>query len=275
MISEGCTTNGTSFWCPPRQLVRQRTCRRCQLRLLRRQRAAAILRSTSTIYPTWAAATTAHPRITEQLSEDAMARQRLLPGHALRSMGFLRGLFGNSPVAENAAIGPRGNCQRSHRPIRLQFRRQTRCQGIGCEPRFGALLATVKKHDAGHADSLTAEDIAARVDAWKQSGGCCSRSDQGHPGRQALAGALVTWEPEPYLGPAYHPLSGTTNDHGYAYIAPALEGFQGFSSDSTRSEFPGKCRARRQFRPATTRRAPWGGRSLWTCTAASTSSILT
>ena len=143
-------------------------------------------------------------------------------------MGFLRGLFGNSPLAENAAIGPRGNCQRSHRPIRLQFRRQTRCQGIGCEPRFGALLATVKKHDAGHADSLTAEDIAARVDAWKQSGGVLfsGRTKVTLDGKP-LEGALVTWEPEPYLGPAYHPLSGTTNKNGYAYLSPALEDFQG------------------------------------------------
>ena len=42
-----------------------------------------------------------------------------------------------------------------------------------------------------------------------------------------LAGAVVTWEPEPYLGPAYHPSSGTTNKNGYAYLSPALEGFQG------------------------------------------------
>ena len=42
-----------------------------------------------------------------------------------------------------------------------------------------------------------------------------------------LAGAVVTWEPEPYLGPAYHPSSGTTNENGYAYVSPAVEGFQG------------------------------------------------
>ena len=38
---------------------------------------------------------------------------------------------------------------------------------------------------------------------------------------------MVTWEPEPYLGPAYHSSSGTTNKYGYAYLSPAVEGFQG------------------------------------------------
>ena len=42
---------------------------------------------------------------------------------------------------------------------------------LAASPAISAMLRTVKDHDAGHADSLTAADIAARVAAWKASGG--------------------------------------------------------------------------------------------------------
>jgi hypothetical protein len=95
-------------------------------------------------------------------------------------------------------------------------------------PALAALLVTVKKQDSGHADSLTAEDIAARVESWMRGGivllgGGSWVTLDGKP----LEGALVTWEPEPYLGSNYHPLSGTTRSSGYAAISPALEGFPG------------------------------------------------
>src|SRR5208283_2340601 len=92
---------------------------------------------------------------------------------------------------------------------------------LEASPALSALLLTVKNHDAGHADSLTVKDIAVRVEAWKRSGavvlgGGTRITFDGKP----LAGALVTWEPEAYLGPFYHPMSGTTNEQGYAVIAP-------------------------------------------------------
>ncbi len=101
-------------------------------------------------------------------------------------------------------------------------------QELQASPALAALLGTVKNQDAGHPDSLTAEDIAARVAAWRQSGSVLigGRSKITLDGKP-LAGAVVTWEPEPYLGSSYRPLSGTSNDHGYAYIAPAQEGYAG------------------------------------------------
>ena len=91
-------------------------------------------------------------------------------------------------------------------------------------PALSALLLTVKKHDAGHADSLTAADIAARVGAWKEGGAVLlGGGTRVTLDGKRLEGALVTWEPEPYLGPTYHPSSGTTNSDGYAAIASALE----------------------------------------------------
>ena len=95
-------------------------------------------------------------------------------------------------------------------------------------PALAALLRTVKSHEAGHADVLTAEDIAARVEAWKKNGGVLFSSRMrvtldGKP----LEGAVVSLEPEPYLGPAYQPSSGTTNKSGYAYLSVTVEGYQG------------------------------------------------
>ena len=99
---------------------------------------------------------------------------------------------------------------------------------LAAAPPLGAMLHTIKEHDASHADSLAAEDIATRVAAWKKSLGVlfAARSRVTLDGKR-LADAVVTWEPEPYLGPAYHPSSGTTNKSGYAYISSAVDGFQG------------------------------------------------
>jgi hypothetical protein len=98
---------------------------------------------------------------------------------------------------------------------------------LKASPALCALLRTLKDHDAGHADSLTAEDIAARVNAWKQGGVLFSNRTKVTLDGKPLADAVVTLEPEPYLGAAYHSSTGTTHAGGYAYIASAAEGHPG------------------------------------------------
>ena len=146
---------------------------------------------------------------------------------------------------------------------------------LEASPALCALLRTLKDHDAAHADSLTAEDIAARVNAWKQGGVLFSNRTKVTLDGKPLADAVVTLEPEPYLGAAYHSSSGTTHAGGYAYIASAAEGHPGVYAGLFTVRISRRCRARRRFPPATTRRAHLAGKSLRTCRTANTSSIST
>ena len=142
-------------------------------------------------------------------------------------MRLLRGLFRCSPGAEMHQWDAAAIAREAVSRYDTNGDGKLDAKELEASPALRYLLLTIKDHDAGHADSLTAEDIAARVAAWKQSTGLFSARSKITLDGKALAGAVVTWEPEPYLGPSYHPLSGTTNDHGYAYVAPALEGFSG------------------------------------------------
>jgi hypothetical protein len=157
-----------------------------------------------------------------------MARKRLLPGLLCGAWVFCAGCSETPLSLKMPPLDPVAIAKEAIGRYDSNSDGKLDAKELAASPALGALLATVKKHDAGHADSLTAEDIAARVDAWKQSGGVLfsGRTKVTLDGKP-LEGALVTWEPEPYLGPAYHPLSGTTNKNGYAYLSPALEDFQG------------------------------------------------
>jgi hypothetical protein len=95
-------------------------------------------------------------------------------------------------------------------------------------PPLAAMLATVKQHDPSHGDYLTADDIAGRIKSWLRAdaivaGGSVVVLLDGKP----LAGATVTLEPEPWLGPSYRTSSGTTGVSGYATMSRTLEAYPG------------------------------------------------
>ena len=101
-------------------------------------------------------------------------------------------------------------------------------QELQQSPPLAAMLATVKMHDPSHGDYLTADDIAGRIKSWLRSdvivaGGSVVVLLDGKP----LAGATVTFEPEPWLGPSYRTSSGTTGVSGYATMSRTLEAYPG------------------------------------------------
>jgi hypothetical protein len=101
-------------------------------------------------------------------------------------------------------------------------------QELEQSPPLAAMLATVKHHDPSHGDWLTAEDIAGRIKSWLQADTIITSGDvvvllDGKP----LAGATVTLEPEPWLGPSYRTSTGTTKASGYASMSRTLEAYTG------------------------------------------------
>ena len=138
------------------------------------------------------------------------------------------GCSDSSPSPKMPPLDPAAIAQEAMRRYDSNGDGKLDAKELAVAPALSAMLRTIKGHDPGHADALTADDIAARVAAWKQGIGVLfgARSRVTLDGKR-LADAVVTWEPESYLGPDYHPSSGTTNKNGYAYVSPAVEGFQG------------------------------------------------
>ena len=91
-----------------------------------------------------------------------------------------------------------------------------------------ALAVALKRIDSDGDGALSADEIAARIKSWAGSGtimtgGTVVVTLDGKP----LAGATVTFEPEPFLGPAFKTCSATTDSGGYAYITGQDEAFAG------------------------------------------------
>ncbi|MGA2257591.1 MAG: hypothetical protein ABSG53_23260, partial [Thermoguttaceae bacterium] len=86
----------------------------------------------------------------------------------------------------------------------------------------------LKARSPGHPDSLTAADIAGRLEEWVKAPATL------FPGTvtvyldgKTLEGATVTYEPEPFLGASYHAHQGQTNVAGAAQLDPELKDYPG------------------------------------------------
>ncbi len=77
------------------------------------------------------------------------------------------------------------------------------------------LKSALGRYDTGGDKKITAENIAARVEKWKQAMSSSTKLGiiatlDGAP----LAGCNVTAEPEPFLGPEFKPATGVTDNYG-------------------------------------------------------------
>ncbi len=86
------------------------------------------------------------------------------------------------------------------------------------------LLQNLKARASDHSDTLTAADIASRLEGWNKNPTILIPAVgmvavHGKP----LEGATVTFEPEPFLGPSYHSHQGRTNGAGLFQLDPDLK----------------------------------------------------
>ncbi|MGO9111916.1 MAG: hypothetical protein ACLP9L_22035 [Thermoguttaceae bacterium] len=86
------------------------------------------------------------------------------------------------------------------------------------------LMAAMKRLDRNGDGKITAEEISARLEAWKSGtygrlAVLCRVKHDGNP----LAGALVTFEPESFLGGELAAGKGTTNKLGTAIISSGTD----------------------------------------------------
>ena len=87
------------------------------------------------------------------------------------------------------------------------------------------LLQNLKARASDHPDTLTAADIASRLEGWNKNPTILIPAVgmvavNGKP----LEGATVTFEPEPFLGPSYHSHQGRTNGAGLFQLDPGSQG---------------------------------------------------
>ena len=99
---------------------------------------------------------------------------------------------------------------------------------LQASPPLMDLLQNLKAQPSGHPDTLTEADIAGRLEEWVKSSTTLLPAIptvwlDGRP----LAGATVTFEPEPFLGPSYRSHKGETNGAGIARLDPDLQDFPG------------------------------------------------
>ncbi len=99
---------------------------------------------------------------------------------------------------------------------------------LKASPPLRELLENLKVRPGGHPDSLTAVDVAGRLDEWLKAPatlmpGTATVYLDGKP----LEGATVTFEPEPFLGPSYHSHQGQTDAYGTFVLDPELKDFPG------------------------------------------------
>lgn len=86
------------------------------------------------------------------------------------------------------------------------------------------LLQNIKAKSPDHPDTLSAADIASRLEGWAKGPSILIPaagmvSVDGKP----LDAATVTFEPEPFLGPSYHSHQGQTNGAGLFQLDPDLK----------------------------------------------------
>jgi hypothetical protein len=99
---------------------------------------------------------------------------------------------------------------------------------LKASPPLADLLQNLKAHSPGHPDSLTVTDISGRIDEWlKNPTTLISGAATVYLDGQPLAGATVTYEPEPFLGPSYHPHQGQTDTAGMAQLDAELKNYSG------------------------------------------------
>ncbi len=99
---------------------------------------------------------------------------------------------------------------------------------LSASPPLLELLENLKTRPGGHPDSLTAADIATRFEEWvKAPANLFTISPTVYLDGAPLAGATVTYDPEPFLGSSYHPHQGKTDVHGGAGLEPEVKGFPG------------------------------------------------
>jgi hypothetical protein len=84
-----------------------------------------------------------------------------------------------------------------------------------------AIKAALPRLDTDNDGGVSADEVAARVNAWKEMRSAlatvrCHIMLDGHP----LVGAKVTFEPEPFLGDEIKTASATTNPYGD--VAPTV-----------------------------------------------------
>jgi hypothetical protein len=92
---------------------------------------------------------------------------------------------------------------------------------LQASPPLFDLLQNLKAQASGHPDTLTEADIAGRLEEWVKDPTTLVPAIptvwlDGKP----LAGANVTFEPEPFLGPSYHSHQGETNGAGITQLDP-------------------------------------------------------
>ena len=86
-----------------------------------------------------------------------------------------------------------------------------------------ALKSALRNLDQDGNGQVTAEEIAARINAWKETKiGMMPMACEIHLGGRRLSGATVTFEPEPFLGDAVKPATGVTAN-GFADMSVAEE----------------------------------------------------
>jgi hypothetical protein len=90
------------------------------------------------------------------------------------------------------------------------------------------LMVALETMNQGGNGTLTAEQIKARLQAWLSAGtGIIAGAVTVYLDDKLLEGATVTFDPEPFLGPAYQPYSGVTNQEGNANLKGPDEKFPG------------------------------------------------
>ncbi len=99
---------------------------------------------------------------------------------------------------------------------------------LKASPPLWDLLQNLRARSPGHPDSLTAADISGRLEEWLKDptiivSGTATVYLDGKP----LPGATVTYEPEPFLGPSYHPHQGQTDPAGATQLDAELKDFPG------------------------------------------------
>lgn len=90
------------------------------------------------------------------------------------------------------------------------------------------LQSALERFDTSGDGKLTADEISARVQVWLDSGTTImSGNTIVTMGGAPLDEAQITYEPEPFLGPAFKPGSGTTNQQGVARMQGQDANFPG------------------------------------------------
>jgi len=78
-----------------------------------------------------------------------------------------------------------------------------------------ALLSAIDAYDANKDESISTEEVAARLKSWERSRvGITSASFYLKLDGRPLSGAKVTLDPEPFLGGAVKPATGESNSTG-------------------------------------------------------------